>query len=197
MFKQIGSLVVAFLVCAGGAQADCLDLSQGDRFKMVRHDPYFAISLSVLPNGVLSEQRVQIRNGAEQLVDTIYWNTIIAVERKASGQLLQIQIPEEVRTADFETPNRRWEYPISLVVKGQQTNFGKVTIESQQEATVEIADCIYSVMPVRVDMAFEDGSLYKNLALLSLDNDLMLGSIAMIDDWTARSSVFFDEITWP
>jgi hypothetical protein len=103
-------------------------------------------------------------------------------------------VGEEAKSANLRRAGRTYEYPMSILVNGKETDRGTFVIRTVRKTRLVLDGCEYSVMVVRTSMERDNGDPINEEALLSLDAGMLLGNVAMTPDWKPRSNVFFDTI---
>ena len=192
--KHFLLVIFCSVFAASPVLAGCIDLTKTDSFSLTRNAPYFKVTNTVSDDGTVTEVRESTRNRLTEQVITTYWNGVIAVDRRSDVSHIQMIISQDAKSANLRKPRREYEYPISLLVNGNEVDKGSFTIKTIEETTLSIDGCRYAVMVVRTSIERNNSSPINEEALLSLDAGTLLGNIAMTRDWQARSDVFFDEI---
>lgn len=189
------SAFFVFQLAAAPTLANCVDLSKGNSFSLIRNDPYFAVSNVVSSDGSVIEKRKMTQNGLSQSVTTTYWNGVVPVDRKSKSSRLQLKVSEDVKSVDLSKPRKTYKFPVSILVNGKETDTGTFEVRTIKKSKVSIGGCRFPVMVVRKSIKRNNGSDINEEALLSLDAGMLLGNVAMTPDWKPRSAVFFDLIS--
>lgn len=192
--KYFALLFFSVSLTVAPAFASCVDITKGSSFSLTRNDPYFKVTNTVSNDGTVIEKSESRQNGSTQKVTTTYWNGVIAVNRKSSSSHVQLKLSEDAKSANLNIPHRTYEYPISILVNGNEVDRGSFVIRTIKKTKLSLNGCEYPVMIVRTSLERNNGAPINEEALLSLDAGMLLGNVAMTPDWKARHGVFFDEI---
>jgi hypothetical protein len=176
------------------AFAACLDLTKGNSFTLIRNNPYFKVINTISNDRTVTETRVTKRDGKTQRVTTTYWNGLIAVDRKSGSSHIQLKMSEDVKSANLNEIRKTYEYPVSILVNGNEIDRGSFVIKTIKKTNLTIDGCKYPVMVVRKSTQQDKGTPINEEALFSLDAGMLLGNVAMTADWKAKTGVFYDKI---
>ena len=174
--------------------AECVDLKGSSSFELARDEPQFLVTKRVLGDGSVLEERRMTVNGVVEEVETVYWNGVIAIDRKSKSGHIQLNLSEEAKSVDLSTVGQSFSFPVTILVNGNEVDSGRMIIETIDKTALNIAGCQYRVMVVRSTINRNDGSPINEETLLSLDAGIILGNITMTPDWQPKTGVFFDRI---
>ncbi|WP_299424849.1 hypothetical protein [uncultured Shimia sp.] len=174
--------------------AACANLRDGNTFTVTRNQPFLQTTSTVQADGSVLEHRSQTRNGKTEKITTTYWNGVAAMDRKSSSSHIQMKADKNLRSADLTKPSKTYSAPIELFINGKKIDQGTFTIKTVQKTNLSIGGCTYPVMVVRTSLLREKGAPIYEEALLSLDAGILLGNVAMTDDWSPKHGVFFDKV---
>jgi hypothetical protein len=187
------ALVAAATPLAAGAQTCPTNADLHSGIRLTRIDPFFSIVQTQTPTG-LTEARVTQREGMLQSVSSIYSHPMTVTQRDSNSGTLTLDYGSDVADIDRINRTSTWTSTVTLGSGGRPLNTGNVTITFLGANTFEIGACSYDIWILRENLTLNGRTPIIAEKTYAPDLGLVLSTIQMNPDGSARSGVFFDEI---